>query len=169
MNRRILALAAVLILAAWAMPAAGQGGAGGGPGAGGPPGGGFPGGDRGGFEKMQGRMEAMNALPIESLWAVLSFGVDASRAQLDSLRAPFAEAWNQRASILEGREKGDTDWDAIKDEFREMKKALDLEIKAVLSEEQQKACSKQMKALEKTMPRPPGGMGGGPMGGPPGR
>lgn len=157
MIRRTVAIG-VLVCAAWAMNAEAQWGPGGG-GRGGR--GGQWGGNRARFEEMRARMEALSALNIEAMWAVLSFGVGLTPEQLDPLRGPFAAAWSKRASMLELAEKADRpDWEAYRDEFKDVRKDLDQKVKAILNEEQWKAFSKQMKAYENAIPRFQGGGGG---------
>lgn len=110
------------------------------------------------FAEMRGKVEAMSALNIDAMWAVLSFGMGLALEQLDPLRGPFAAAWNKRALVLADVDKVDRpDWGAIKDEFKDMKKDLDQRLKAILNEEQRKAFSKQMKAYEKVTSRFQGG------------
>ncbi len=111
---------------------------------------------------MRGKMEAMGALNVEAMWAVLSFGVGLAPEKLDTLKGPFAAAWTKRGSILEDAEKGGrTDWGAVKDEFREIRKDLDQKVKALMDGDQEKTYSRAMKAYENAAPRFLGMRGGG--------
>lgn len=127
---------------------------------------GFPGGGpRGGgreFEEMRARSDALGALDVEGMWAVLCFGSGAGASPADSLRATFQAAWDRRASILDGAEKNDREgWEAIADEFKSMRKDLDQKIKAQLGDARYRTFAGQMKAREKTRGFGPGGPGMG--------
>ena len=128
-------------------------------------GGGRFGGDR---EGMRTRMEALAALNLEGMWGVLSFGIGLPADQLDSLRAPFQEKWDRRASILADTDKeSDEGWEGIRDEFKDMRKQLDGVIKTTIGDEKFKGYSKVLKDHEKPVRSRMGGdMGGGPPGGP---
>jgi hypothetical protein len=110
--------------------------------------------DRQRMDGMRAQMEAMRALDIETRWAVLGLGLELAPAKIDSLRAPFVEAWTHRASIL-GQSDGDRNWDAIRDEFEDMRDALDARIQAVLDEDELAAFRDAMKALDRRRPRMP--------------
>lgn len=115
-------------------------------------------------------MDAVNALSIESMWAVLNFGMNLSPDKVSILKDPFSDAWNRRASILEdASKKGETDWGAIKEELQDMKKDLDGKIKATLGDASYKDYTEALKTYDKLIPRrgPGGGMRrmGGPGGG----
>lgn len=140
-----------------------------------PPGGGgggpmgFPGGGpRGGgrdSEEMRARADALGALDLEGMWAVLSFGSGLGPGAADSLHAPFQAAWDRRASVLDGAEKNDREgWEAIADEFKSMRKDLDRTIRSLLGDSRYRTFADQMKAREKSRGRGPGhGPGSGGM------
>lgn len=148
---RRTAVMGALICAAWAMNAEAQHthGGGGGGGWGGPR---VENPER--LEEMRIRMEASNALNVDAMWAILSFGLGLAPEQLDPVRGPFAAAWNKRALVLANADKvARPDWGAIRDEFKDMKKDLDQRLKAILNEDQRKAFSKEVKAYEKVAAR----------------
>lgn len=149
----------MLLCISWAMKAEAQWGPGGGGRGGGWGGGRGQGGEnRARFEEMRAKAEAMRALNVDAMWAILCFGVGLTPEQLDPLRGPFGMAWNKRAGILEDAGKADKpDWGAIKDEFKDMKKDLDQKVKTALNEDQWKAFSKQMKGYDNALPQFQGG------------
>ena len=131
-------------------------GGGGGPWGGGRPGGGDPGG-------MRVRAEALSALNLEGMWGVLCFGISLPTDQLESMRAPFQANWDRRASILATTSKEtEESWEAIRDEFKPMRKDLDGVIKKTIGDEKFKEYSNILKEREKLVRNHMGGPPGGP-------
>lgn len=125
-----------------------------------PPGGrsggrGMPGMDRERMEAMRAKMEALNTLDIETMWAVLSLQLALDPVKLDTLRTEFSKSWSRRSSIL-AKTGDDTRWDAIRDEFEDLDEALDEKIEEILDKEELRAFKDGVKAEEKLRPRPPG-------------
>lgn len=122
---RVFSLSVLLLLTAMADAMAQRPGGLGGPGRPGPD------------PAMMGRMMALRAFDIETIWLDLTFRMDVNDDQIARIRSILQPMWKDREKLVADAQKTN-DWEWLQDQLKPMKTRFEEKLKTVLTDDQQK-------------------------------
>lgn len=100
---------------------------------------GMPGGAPGGTGAPLVEMMVMQILPLDSMWAQISFNMDVSDDALIKARKAFQDTWNKRKAVMGKAQNTGNDADArraMRTDLEKLKTELDTKLKGILTPKQ---------------------------------
>ncbi len=110
-------------------------------------------------------MMVMQILPLESMWAQISFEIDATDDALIKARKAFQDTWTKRKAMMEKAQSAGDDADArraMRTDLEKLKSELDTKLKGILTSKQIEELTKWEKENQRRFQMRQGTGGGQP-------